>query len=54
MTRYSIDPERHELLATFGTGEGDPATWVASFPADRIAGRSMNGQQPGIGAVVSQ
>ncbi|MFB8203133.1 hypothetical protein [Kitasatospora purpeofusca] len=33
MTRYSIDPERHELLATWGTGEGDLATRVASLPA---------------------
>ncbi|MFF1787746.1 hypothetical protein ACFVX9_14955 [Kitasatospora sp. NPDC058243] len=33
MTRYSVDPERHELLATWGTGEGDLATRVASFPA---------------------
>nr|BEK69075.1 hypothetical protein KPHV_63020 [Kitasatospora purpeofusca] len=33
MTRYSIDPDRHELIATWGTGEGDLATRVASLPA---------------------
>ncbi|MFE4520376.1 hypothetical protein ACFRMQ_40220 [Kitasatospora sp. NPDC056783] len=33
MTRYSIDPDRRELIATWGTGEGDLATRVASLPA---------------------
>ncbi|MFF3596797.1 hypothetical protein [Kitasatospora indigofera] len=33
MTRYSIDPERHELIATWGTGEGDLATRVTAVPA---------------------
>ncbi|MFI9367016.1 hypothetical protein ACIG5E_39195 [Kitasatospora sp. NPDC053057] len=34
MTRYSVDPERHELIATWGTGEGDLATRIADLPAD--------------------
>ncbi|MFD7413050.1 hypothetical protein [Kitasatospora purpeofusca] len=34
MTRYSIDPDRHELIATWGTGEGDLATRIASLPAE--------------------
>ncbi|MGW7441936.1 Voldacs domain-containing protein [Kitasatospora sp. NPDC054795] len=33
MTRYSIDPDRRELIAAWGTGEGDLATRVASLPA---------------------
>ncbi|MFD8478522.1 hypothetical protein [Kitasatospora sp. NPDC059673] len=33
MTRYSIDSERHELIATWGTGEGDLATRIAALPA---------------------
>ncbi|WP_051836727.1 hypothetical protein [Streptomyces sp. NRRL WC-3742] len=33
MTRYSVDPERHELIATWGTGEGDLATRIAVLPA---------------------
>ncbi|WP_406194924.1 hypothetical protein OH807_06285 [Kitasatospora sp. NBC_01560] len=33
MTRYSVDPDRHELIATWGTGEGDLATRVVSLPA---------------------
>ncbi|MFH8387431.1 hypothetical protein ACH4E7_42130 [Kitasatospora sp. NPDC018058] len=33
MTRYSVDPERHELIATWGTGEGDLATRIAALPA---------------------
>ncbi|MFD4395572.1 hypothetical protein [Kitasatospora sp. NPDC058397] len=33
MTRYSIDPERLELLASWGTGEGDLATRIAAVPA---------------------
>ncbi|MFJ9691354.1 hypothetical protein [Kitasatospora sp. NPDC101183] len=31
MTRYSADPERHELIATWGTGEGDLAARIAAF-----------------------
>ncbi|MFJ6619973.1 hypothetical protein ACIQOW_20655 [Kitasatospora sp. NPDC091335] len=34
MTRYSIDRERHELIATWGTGEGDLATRITALPAD--------------------
>ncbi|WP_369182871.1 hypothetical protein [Streptomyces sp. Y1] len=33
MTRYSIDPGRHELIATWGTGEGDLAARIAALPA---------------------
>ncbi|MFG2910073.1 hypothetical protein ACGF13_34080 [Kitasatospora sp. NPDC048286] len=33
MTRYSLDPERHELIAAWGTGEGDLATRIAAVPA---------------------
>ncbi|MEU4117742.1 hypothetical protein AB0F71_24995 [Kitasatospora sp. NPDC028055] len=33
MTRYSIDPERRELIATWGTGEGDLAARIAAVPA---------------------
>ncbi|MFF7991955.1 hypothetical protein ACFZDG_19440 [Kitasatospora xanthocidica] len=32
MTRYSIDPDRRELIATWGTGAGDLATRVAPLP----------------------
>ncbi|MFH8386463.1 hypothetical protein ACH4E7_36985 [Kitasatospora sp. NPDC018058] len=34
MTRYSIDRERHELIATWGAGEGDLATRITALPAD--------------------
>lgn len=34
MTRYSIDPARHELIGTWGTGEGDLATRIAALPAE--------------------
>ncbi|MFJ7275521.1 hypothetical protein [Kitasatospora sp. NPDC098663] len=34
MTRYSVDPDRHELIAAWGTGEGDLATGLAALPAD--------------------
>ncbi|MFD7587676.1 hypothetical protein ACFV84_19905 [Kitasatospora sp. NPDC059811] len=34
MTRYSVDPNRHELIATWGTGEGDLATRITALPAD--------------------
>ncbi|MFJ9446789.1 hypothetical protein ACIRRH_33760 [Kitasatospora sp. NPDC101235] len=33
MTRYSVDPDRRELIATWGTGEGDLATRIAAVPA---------------------
>ncbi|WP_037781251.1 hypothetical protein [Kitasatospora purpeofusca] len=39
MTRYSIDPDRSELIAAWGTGEGDLATRVATLPAE--AGTSV-------------
>ncbi|MEU7096438.1 hypothetical protein [Kitasatospora aureofaciens] len=32
MTRYCVDPVRHELIATWGTGEGDLATRIATVP----------------------
>ncbi|CAM5709403.1 hypothetical protein BOQ63_015285 [Streptomyces viridifaciens] len=32
MTRYSVDPEQHELIAAWGTGEGDLATRLAAVP----------------------
>ncbi|MFJ2189973.1 hypothetical protein ACIOJE_18870 [Kitasatospora sp. NPDC087861] len=34
MTRYSVDPDQRALIATWGTGEGDLATCIASLPAD--------------------
>ncbi|WP_328954408.1 hypothetical protein [Kitasatospora purpeofusca] len=33
MTRYSVDPDRGELIATWGTGEGDLSTRIAALPA---------------------
>ncbi|MGC0317049.1 hypothetical protein [Kitasatospora acidiphila] len=33
MTRYSVDPGRRELIAGWGTGEGDLATRIAAAPA---------------------
>ncbi|MCX4688601.1 hypothetical protein OG401_30620 [Kitasatospora purpeofusca] len=33
MTCYSVDPARGELIATWGTGEGDLATRIAALPA---------------------
>ncbi|BFV56278.1 hypothetical protein KCMC57_up13820 [Kitasatospora sp. CMC57] len=33
MTRYCVDPDRHELIAAWGTGEGDLATRIATLPA---------------------
>ncbi|WP_035841580.1 hypothetical protein [Kitasatospora azatica] len=38
MTRYSIDPDRHVLIGSWGTGEGDLATRVAALPADCAVG----------------
>ncbi|MFJ2868833.1 hypothetical protein [Kitasatospora sp. NPDC087314] len=32
MTRYSVDPVRHELIAAWGTGEGDLSTSIATLP----------------------
>ncbi|MFE3875945.1 hypothetical protein ACFXPX_16310 [Kitasatospora sp. NPDC059146] len=31
--RYGVDPTRHELIATWGTGEGDLASRIAGLPA---------------------
>ncbi|MGW2402201.1 hypothetical protein ACWCYY_37190 [Kitasatospora sp. NPDC001664] len=33
MTRYCVDPVRHELIATWGSGEGDLAARVSAVPA---------------------
>jgi hypothetical protein len=33
MTRYCVDPVRHELIATWGTGQGELATRVAAVPS---------------------
>ncbi|MBV6703320.1 hypothetical protein [Kitasatospora aureofaciens] len=33
MTRYCVDPARHELIATWGTGQGDLASRIAAVPA---------------------
>jgi hypothetical protein len=33
MTRYCVDPDRHELIATWGTGQGDLASRIAAVPA---------------------
>ncbi|MFD4533497.1 hypothetical protein ACFWNL_37305 [Kitasatospora sp. NPDC058397] len=41
MTRYCIDPGRHELIATWGTGEGDLATRIADLPTDTDAAALM-------------
>ncbi|MGW4807465.1 hypothetical protein [Kitasatospora sp. NPDC004272] len=32
MTRYSVDPDQHQLIASWGTGEGDLSTRVAALP----------------------
>ncbi|MCC9311544.1 hypothetical protein LN042_31525 [Kitasatospora sp. RB6PN24] len=32
MTRYCVDPDRRELTATWGTGEGNLATRIATLP----------------------
>ncbi|MFJ1708417.1 hypothetical protein [Kitasatospora sp. NPDC088346] len=34
MTRYCVDLDRRELIATWGTGEGDLATRIALLPAE--------------------
>ncbi|WP_395293803.1 hypothetical protein ACF9IK_09495 [Kitasatospora hibisci] len=41
MTRYSVDPSQHELIVTWGTGEGDLATRIATLPADTDTGALM-------------
>ncbi|MFI9274867.1 hypothetical protein ACIGXM_29765 [Kitasatospora sp. NPDC052896] len=33
MTRYCVDPDRNELAATWGTGEGDLTSRIATAPA---------------------
>ncbi|WP_329586928.1 hypothetical protein OG500_36980 [Kitasatospora sp. NBC_01250] len=33
MTRYCVDPVRHELIAVWGTGQGELAARVAALPA---------------------
>ncbi|QOV33249.1 hypothetical protein IM697_23700 [Streptomyces ferrugineus] len=35
MTRYYVAPDRNELIATWGTGEGDLAASIATLPASR-------------------
>ncbi|MFI9274028.1 hypothetical protein ACIGXM_25465 [Kitasatospora sp. NPDC052896] len=37
MTRYSVDAVRHELIATWGSGEGDLATRITTIPAGNTA-----------------
>ncbi|MFJ9841622.1 hypothetical protein ACIRYZ_14350 [Kitasatospora sp. NPDC101155] len=37
MTRYSVDSTRHELITTWGTGEGDLAARITALPADADA-----------------
>ncbi|MFE2728460.1 hypothetical protein [Kitasatospora sp. NPDC059327] len=37
MTRYCVALSPHELIASWGTGEGDLATRVAPLPADTDA-----------------
>lgn len=38
MTRYCVVPDRHELIATWGTGEGDLAAVIAALPAGADTG----------------
>ncbi|GAA1163403.1 hypothetical protein F4556_000379 [Kitasatospora gansuensis] len=38
MTRYCVDPVRHELIASWGSGEGDLATLIAAVPAGTDTG----------------
>ncbi|MEY9947128.1 hypothetical protein [Kitasatospora sp. GAS1066B] len=33
MIRYCVDPDRHELIATWGTGQGELASRIAAVPA---------------------
>ncbi|MFC9679434.1 hypothetical protein [Streptomyces sp. NPDC056948] len=41
MTRYCVVPDRHELMATWGTGEGDLAVGIAALPAGADTGRLL-------------
>lgn len=41
MTRYCVALERHELIATWGTGEGELAAGVAALPAGLEAGKLL-------------
>ncbi|MER7767019.1 hypothetical protein [Kitasatospora sp. NPDC096140] len=41
MTRYSVDPDRRELIAAWGTGEGNLATRIAALPADVAVSASL-------------
>ncbi|MFJ2007757.1 hypothetical protein [Streptomyces chartreusis] len=38
MTRYSVARDRHELIATWGTGDGDLAAGIATAPAGADVG----------------
>ena len=38
MTRYCVVPARHELIATWGTGEGDLAAGIAALPVSADTG----------------
>ncbi|MFJ4368075.1 hypothetical protein ACIP4S_28530 [Streptomyces chartreusis] len=38
MTRYSVARDRHELIATWGTGNGDLAAGIATAPAGADVG----------------
>ncbi|MFJ8621870.1 hypothetical protein ACIRD3_03365 [Kitasatospora sp. NPDC093550] len=37
MTHYSVDPDRHALIASWGTGDGHLATHIGLLPADAPA-----------------
>lgn len=41
MTHYCVALDRHELMATWGTGEGDLAISVAAFPVGAETGRLL-------------
>ncbi|GAA2264097.1 hypothetical protein GCM10010430_55890 [Kitasatospora cystarginea] len=38
MTRYSVDPDRRELIVTWGTGDSDLATRIAGLPVGTDTG----------------
>ncbi|MGW9032578.1 hypothetical protein ACWGQ5_53290 [Streptomyces sp. NPDC055722] len=42
MTRYCVASDRHELIATWGTGEGDLATSIAALPVGADTGRLLS------------
>ncbi|MFB7674457.1 hypothetical protein ACFC26_23890 [Kitasatospora purpeofusca] len=42
MTRYCVDPDRQDLIAAWGTGEGDLATRVAALPTDANTSALLN------------